>query len=207
MTNPFDFTFNKILKIRRFLSIFITMLYLVTGIIILVLNKEIEDNLYLIIGIEFILISSLELMQEYVNRAYKTTNNHIGTYLFVLAIGIIILARINKDIYVVSLMWAVATIVNSTTSINEGLHLLNERKAFSFINLALSLAEIIFSILLLMQPNENEEHVLTHIYLLGISFLVESGEELIRVFSPFLKKVPGVNSLKVINKIAEEEEK
>ncbi len=205
MRNPIDLTFKTILKIRRALSLFITTMFLVTGIILLILNKEIENQIYIILGIEFLLISSIELMQEYVNRAYRNTYNHIATYLFIFVVGILMLTTFNNDFYIVGIMWAVATIVSAITSINEGLHLLNERKAFSFINLAFSAVEIVFSILMLIQPDENEEHFITHIYLLGTSLLIESGEELLRVFSPLLAKVPGVSNLKVIEKIAEEE--
>ena len=149
-------------------------------------------------------LSSLELMKEIVDRGYKEAHNHIGSALFTIIVGILILTLFHDNVYKVSVMWAVATVVNSTMEINEGLHEIHERKAFSIINLAFATIEIVFSILLLIEPEENAEHFLTHIYLLGAGFVLESAEELITVFSPFLVRVPGVKVLPGIGKIAEE---
>lgn len=206
MANLFDLTLKKILKIARALSIVRTIAYLVGGILILSLNEKIEDYIYLIVGIDLIVVASLELMKEIVDRGYKESHNHIGTAIFTIVVGILILTLFHDNIYKVSVMWAVATVVNSTMEINEGLHEIHERKAFSLINLGFALAEIIFSILLLIEPEENAEHFLTHIYLLGVGFILEAGEALISVFSPFLAKVPVVNVLPGMKKIADERE-
>ena len=206
MANPVDYTFKKILKLARALSIVRTLSYLVGGILILILNTAIEDYIYLIVGIDIIFISSLELMKEAVKRGYKVSHNHIGTALFTLIVGILILTLFHENVYKVSVMWAVATVVNSTMEINEGLHEFHEKKAFSFINLSFAVAEITFSILLLIEPEENAEHFHTHIYLLGIGFILEASEALISVFSPILAKVPVVNVIPGVQKIADERE-
>ena len=90
--------------------------------------------------------------------------------------------------------------------INEGLHELHEKKSFSIINLVFAIAEIVFSILLLIEPEENAEHFHTHIYLLGVGFILEASEALISVFSPLLVKVPVVNVIPGVQKIADERE-
>ena len=204
MANPVDFTLKKILKIARGLSFVRTLAYLIGGILILVLNEKIEQYIYLIVGIDLIIVSSLELMKEIVDRGYKEAHNHIGTAIFTIVVGILILTLFKDSIYKVSVMWAVATVVNSTMEINEGLHEIHQRRAFSIINLLFALTEIVFSILLLIEPEENAEHFLTHIYLLGVGFILESGEALISVFSPFLAKVPVVNVIPGVQKIADE---
>lgn len=204
MKDVLNLTLKKILKIARTLSIIRTILYLIGGILILALNENIEQYIYLIVGIDLIIVSSLELMKEIVDRGYKEAHNHIGSALFTIIVGILILTLFHDNVYKVSVMWAVATVVNSTMEINEGLHEIHERKAFSIINLAFATIEIVFSILLLIEPEENAEHFLTHIYLLGAGFVLESAEELITVFSPFLVRVPGVKILPGIGKIAEE---
>ncbi|MBR3617471.1 MAG: hypothetical protein IKN46_02210 [Acholeplasmatales bacterium] len=204
MKDVLNLTLKKILKIARTLSIIRTILYLIGGILILALNENIEQYIYLIVGIDLIIVSSLELMKEIVDRGYKEAHNHIGSALFTIIVGILILTLFHDNVYKVSVMWAVATVVNSTMEINEGLHEIHERKAFSIINLAFATIEIVFSILLLIEPEENAEHFLTHIYLLGAGFVLESAEELITVFSPFLVRVPGVKVLPGIGKIAEE---
>ena len=206
MANVLDLTLKKILKIARGLSIFKTLFYLIGGILILVLNGKIENYIYLIVGIDILLVSLLELMKEIVDRGYKESHNHMGTAIFTIAVGVLILTKFHENVYKVSVMWAVATVVNSTMEINEGLHEIHERKAFSIINLAFALAEIIFSILLLIEPEENAEHFLTHIYLLGVGFILEAVEALISVFSPFLAKVPVVNVIPGVQRIAEERE-
>ena len=76
----------------------------------------------------------------------------------------------------------------------------------SIINLVFAVAEIFFSIMLLIEPEENAEHFITHIYLLGIGFLLEAIEALISVFSPFLVKVPGMKVIPGMQKIADERE-
>ena len=145
-------------------------------------------------------------MSEIVKRKYRVAYNHIGTSLFSLVVGILIITYFHNDIYKVSVMWAVATVVNSTIEINEGLHEISKRKAFSIINLLFALAEIVFSILLLIEPEENAEHFITHIYLLGVGFILEASEELISVFSPVLIRVPLVNNLSIVQKVADERE-
>ncbi len=204
MTNVVDTTLKKILRIARGLSIVRTFLYLAGGILILLLNERIEDYIYLIVGVDLILVASLELMKEIVDRGYKESHNHIGTAVFTIIVGVLILTIFHSNVYKVSVMWAVATVVSSTMEINEGLHEIHERKAFSIINLVFATVEIIFSILLLIEPEENAEHFLTHIYLLGAGMILESAEELIRVFSPFLVLVPGVKVLPGMKKIADE---
>ena len=207
MANVLDKTLIKILKIARALTIVKTILYLIGGILILVLQESIEEYVYLIVGIDLIATSVLELFKEIVNRKYKEGNTHIGSAVFSIIAGILILTIFSDNVYQVSVMWAVATVVNSTMDINEGLHELHERKAFSLINLGFAVAEIAFSILLLIEPEENAEHFVTHMYLLGIGFILESAEALIRAFSPFLAKVPVVNAIPGIEKIADEVEK
>ena len=145
-------------------------------------------------------------MKEIVDRGYKEAHNHIGTAIFTIIVGVLILTIFHDNVYKVSVMWAVATVVTSTMEINEGLHEIHERKAFSILNLVFAVAEIVFSILLLIEPEENAEHFLTHIYLLGVGFIIESAEALITVFSPFLQKVPVVNVLPGMKKIADERE-
>lgn len=206
MVNPVDYTLKKILRIARALSFASTLAYLIGGILILALNEKIEGYIYLIVGIDIIVVASLELMKEIVDRGYKESHNHIGTALFTLIVGILILTLFHDNVYKVSVMWACATVVNSTMEINEGLHEIHERKAFSIINLVFAGVEIVFSILLLIEPEENQEHFLTHIYLLGVGFMLESIEELISVFSPFLAKVPVVNVIPGLEKIKEERE-
>ncbi len=204
MFNPIDYTFKKILKVARALAGFRALSFLVGGILILVLNQKIESYIYLIVAINLILVSTLNLMQEIVDRSYRLKTNHIGTNMFTIAVAILILTQFHDDIYRVSIMWAVATVVNSTMEINEGLHELHERKAFSIINLIFSTAEIVFSILLLVEPEENAEHFLTHIYLLGAGFILGAAEELLGMISPYLSKVPVVNFIPTIQKMADE---
>lgn len=204
MANVVDLTFKKILKTARALSLLKTILYLVGGILILVLNERIEEYIYLIVGIDLMLVASVELMKEIVDRNYTESHNHIGTATFTILVGVLILTKFHNNVYKVSVMWAIATVVNSTMEINEGLHEIHERKAFSLINLLFAITEIVFSILLLIEPEENKEHFITHIYLLGCGFIIESLESLITVFSPFLAKVPVVKVLPGIEKIKEE---
>ena len=206
MANPLDITFNKILKIARTLSFVRTIAYLAGGILILVLNESIEDYIYLIVGIDLVLVSIVVLMREFVRRGYKVSHNHIGTSLFTLIVGILILTLFHENVYKVSVMWAVATVVSSTMEINEGLHELHEKKSFSLINLGFNVAEIAFSILLLIEPEENVEHFRTHIYLLGVGLIMEASEALISMFSPLLVKVPVVSSIPGVQKIADERE-
>ena len=206
MANAVDITLKKILKIARALSAVRTLAYLIGGILILVLNEKIEEYIYLVVGIDLILVASLELMKEIVDRGYKEAHNHIGTAIFTIIVGVLILTIFHDNVYKVSVMWAAATVVTSTMEINEGLHEIHERKAFSILNLVFAVAEIVFSILLLIEPEENAEHFLTHIYLLGVGFIIEAAEALITVFSPFLQKVPVVNVLPGMKKIADERE-
>ena len=63
MRNALDFTLKKILKTARTLSIVKTLLYLVGGVLILILNEKIEDYIYLIVGIDLITNSYFSMRQ------------------------------------------------------------------------------------------------------------------------------------------------
>lgn len=206
MQNVINHTLKKILRIARALSALKTVFYLIGGILILFSRDQMLNYIYLIVGIDLILVSSFELMKELVDKEYKESNNHIGTAAFTMVVGILILTLFHENVYRVSVMWAVATVVNSTMEINEGLHEISKRKAFSIVNLVFAVVEIVFSILLLIEPEENAEHYLVHVILLGVGFLLEASEALISVFSPFLVKVPGMSYIPGIKKIADERE-
>ena len=218
MENKVDLTLRKILRIARALSIFGTIFYLVGGIMIFFMQGQIVEYVYLIVGIDMIIVAFIELLKEIVNRKIAESYNHIGTAIFTIIIAILILTVFRTNIYKVSVMWAVATVVNSMVEINEGLHEIHERKAFALINLGFAVAEIIFSVWLLIEPEENEEHLMTHIYLLGTGFILEALEELISIFSPLLAKakmamfIPNVQQLAIereeeVNEIKEAKEK
>ncbi|MBR6071879.1 MAG: DUF308 domain-containing protein [Acholeplasmatales bacterium] len=187
MDNLIDITFKKILKIASTLSIFKIIFYLVGGIIILVLNQRIEEYIYLIVGADLIITAFLEFIEEIVKRKYKRVHNHLASSLLNIIIGVLILTIFHNNVYKISVMWAVATVVTSTIEINEGLHEIHERKAFSIINLLFAITEIVFSIWLLIEPEENKEHFLTHVYLLGTGFVLESVESIFKLLYNLFK--------------------
>lgn len=201
-----DKTFKRILKIARALSFFTALLYLVSGIFILIYNEKIEHYIYLIVGIDLIAAALLDFMKEIVEKTYKKGHNHIGTAIFTMVVGIIILTVFRDNIYRVSVMWAAATVVNSTMEINEGIHDIHKRKTFGIINVLFAIAEIVFSILLLIEPEENAEHFITHIYLLGVGFILEALEDLIKVLAFILIKIPFLKDIPILHKIVLERE-
>lgn len=206
MKNKVDLTLKKILKIASTLSIFGTLFYLVGGILIFLMTGQVAEYIYLIVGIDMIIVATLDLMKEIVNRKIRESYNHIGTAIFTIIVGILILTVFRDNIYRVSVMWAVVTVVNSMIEINEGLHEMHERKVFAFINFVFAILEIIFSIWLLIEPEENEEHLLTHIYLLGTGFLLEAVEELLSIFSPIIARTRIAKNIPNVQKLAYERE-
>ena len=206
MENKVDLTLKKILKIASTLSIFGTIFYLVGGILIFLMTGQIAEYIYLIVGIDMIIVATLDLMKEIVNRKIRDSYNHIGTAIFTIIVGILILTIFRNNIYRVSVMWAVVTVVHSIIEINEGLHAAHQRKTFALINLVFSILEIVFSIWLLIEPEENEEHLLTHIYLLGTGFILEAVEELISIFSPLLVRAKISQMIPNVQKLAIERE-
>ncbi len=181
MDNVIDKTLKKILKTAQTLAVFKTILYLIGGILILLLNEKISDYIYLIVGINLILTSMLELSSELVQRRYKKIHNHIGSSIFTIVVGILILTVFRLDIYKVSVMWALVTVVNSIIEVNDGLHEIHNKNIVAFINLMFAVIEIMYSIFLLIEPEENTEHFITHIYLLGAGFIIESIEEIAKM--------------------------
>lgn len=195
-----------VLKILRIMALIRSFIYLVGGILIIFFNKKLFDFIFIIVGIDIILLSSLDLLQEFLEFNNHRSNNRIGTSLLVLVIGVLILAIFNDDIYIVGVMWALSTILNSSLKINDGIGAIGKHRTFNLINLGFAVVEIVFSMLLLLEPSSTEEHFIIHIYLLGTSLLIESLEELIKMFSPFLIKMPGVNNIGVIQNLASERE-
>lgn len=202
MDNVIDKTFKKILKIASTLSFFKILFYLIGGIIILVLNQRIEEYIYLIVGADLIITAFLEFIEEIVKRKYKRVHNHLASSLLNIIIGVLILTIFHNNIYKISVIWAVATVVTSTIEINEGLHEIHERKAFSIINLLFAITEIVFSIWLLIEPEENKEHFLTHIYLLGTGFVLESVESIFKLLYNLFKSKNKNKKIEENNKVS-----
>ena len=87
-----------ILKILRIMALIRSFIYLIGGILIIFFNKKLFDFIFIIVGIDIILLSSLDLLQEFLEFNNHRSNNRIGTSLLVLVIGVLILAIFNDDI-------------------------------------------------------------------------------------------------------------
>ena len=190
----------KVLKFRKsikLLSIVKLIAHIIAGLLILILNTNLQQYIFLVVGIDLIFVYSLSLFTEIVNKTVKKYNQ-TGSSLLSIILGILILVFFNDDFYVVSVMWAVASIVNAIIKINNGINELRKVQVFTVVDILFSIVEIVYSIILLMNPADFTEHIVKHIYLLGIGLLLAALDQLITMFTPAFVKSNYTNAL-IIN--------
>ena len=156
------------MKIYNYIKLFI---FIVFSVLLFVFKDELVSNLnyfvaslILAFGLESVIMLSIVLKKG----AFKTTKYAFS--FFEIILGLTMMFAIKEFAYT-CIIWAVWSILRQSLDIHEVL----SRKVtgvVAFIYLVQSIASIVFSIILLINPSE--KHALHHIYLLIAELLVIS---------------------------------
>lgn len=152
------------------------ILFVISGILVIVFNNYFLENLerlYLLVGgimafygAESCIILSIE--KEYKEETLLYMNSIVT---FFLGVHVMFLQQNSVNIVVLSVLWSVWAIMRESQEIYEKVLKHWDTKDVSFLNMAESLAVIVYSVLLLFNPTEHHLHA--HLILLGVELILE----------------------------------
>ena len=164
------------MKIYKYIKL---VCYIIGAILIFVFRDFFVTNLRYFIGGLMVLYGSMAILNIALEKVKPIYDGHgflFNTIEIILGLVILILIR---EYATVCIMWAVWSIFRESIELREVLaHKLHS--ALAIISGIESLAVIVLSILLLMEPNEN--HALIHSYLLCIELVLTSSIPILNEF-------------------------
>lgn len=184
----------KILKINK------GIIYVVLGIIVLIFRASILNYLYLFVSIPVLVIALEELAYGIYVKSYKNQFNDLGEILLKIVLSVfLLLYNKEEELLEVCVLWGIIVIISATMAINKAIYELNHKKITVFLfETTISVAQIVFSILLLIDPYE---HVNFHIILLGIEMLLIGTKEFLSYIYFKFKNVLHKNN--IINELSD----
>ena len=140
-------------------------------------KKFIIEYLSYIVGASLFVESVISLIHDIIKKKYNNDENHMGSHIVSLIISIMIL--LIRPIYkepkleLTCILWGISAIMSSSLNLNFTIYEITHKefRFIEFIEMIESIAEIALSILLIMEP---DNHVDTHIILLGVEYILES---------------------------------
>lgn len=163
--------------VRQIIRINKMLFYIPTGIIIIVLREKLIDYLSYIVGIPMLILSLEGLVYEVVNKSYKTMHNRLGEEVIKIILSVLIIFAFDDNVLIISIIWGIIAILQAVKELSKSIYEINYQKNYKYLILLIqTVLEIIFAILLIIEP---EEHVSFHLVLLGIEMLFESTRILI----------------------------
>lgn len=155
------------MKIYYFLRL---VFYTAVAVLIGVFSYRLLECLPYLVGSVMILFG-LEGMIIWIIKAKKKVLQEAQFFLGIvdLILGIVVVAAVHKFDYV-CIIWATWTIVREAFDLYEIAHKIYHRFP-AVLSVALSITEIVFSIMLLLYATEH--HALTHVYLLIPEFIID----------------------------------
>lgn len=141
------------------------IIYIITGLLIIILSKKIVDYLPYVVGSIMILVNVEAIIVNIIEHDHE----NIGYKLGIIVLGILIITAASHDFEAICVIWATISIINGGRSLMRSIF--NIKKSWiNILGLALAILSIVLSIFLILDPLE---HVTTHIGLLGIEIILD----------------------------------
>jgi len=160
------------------LQIIKTVLYVLGGIAVLILNNVIMESEFvgILVGIVIALYAADVII---LSVAEKTMLGENGLFIALSHLLLaVVMFVVSNDIVKVCLVWAVWSILREGKELSECAHRLYHKKP-ALISAIESVVIIIFSFTMILEPGEHHAHV--HVIILGIELILE-------VFFPIANK-------------------
>lgn len=158
---------EKRLKIYRIIS---AVLYVILGILVIIFRDMWVDYLHYVVGAPTLILALHSLYIDLLTKSYKDMHNRIGYDIARIAISCIIIFVYKDSMYIACVLWGMLAIFNASFLLSKAFYLMHKKSYFLF-SLILSVSEITFAILLIIDPME---HVMFHIILLGVEFILDA---------------------------------
>ncbi len=141
------------------------IIYIITGLLIIILSEKIVDYLPYVVGSIMILVNVEAIIVNIIEHDHES----IGYKLGIIVLGILIITAASHDFEAICVIWATISIINGGRSLMRSVF--NIKKSWiNILGLALAILSIVLSIFLILDPLE---HVTTHIVLLGIEIILD----------------------------------
>lgn len=141
------------------------IIYIITGLLIIILSEKIVDYLPYVVGSIMILVNVEAIIVNIIEHDHE----NIGYKLGIIILGILIITAVSHDFEAICVIWATISIINGGRSLMRSVF--NIKKSWiNILGLALAILSIVLSIFLILDPLE---HVTTHIVLLGIEIILD----------------------------------
>ncbi len=147
------------------LSLLKPIIYILTGLLIIIFYEQILSILPYVVGSIMILVNISSIITDIFLKEY----NHIGYKIGIIMLGIIIITIVSEDFNAICIIWATISIINGGRSLIKSMLGINE-SILNIFSLFLAIVAIVLSIFLILNP---ENHVATHIILLGIEIILD----------------------------------
>jgi len=141
------------------------IIYIITGLLIIILSEKIVNYLPYVVGSIMILVNVEAIIVNIIEHDHE----NIGYKLGIIVLGILIITAASRDFEAICVIWATISIINGGRSLMRSIF--NIKKSWiNILGLALAILSIVLSIFLILDPLE---HVTTHIVLLGIEIILD----------------------------------
>lgn len=159
-----------------------TTIYMIAGILIIIFNKAIFAYVEYVVSAVIIAYGINFIIRGITNKSlFKDTSKLVSAVTNIL-VGIALILT-GDDPVTLCVIWGVWSILREGTEIAELLPELIEKKV-GFLDLAESIAIIVLSFILIMEPTEH--HIQFHIIILGIELILEV---LFPLFNKLIEKI------------------
>ena len=150
------------------------IIYIITGLLIIIFFKDIVDILPYVVGSIMIIVNLEAIIVDILEKDY----GHIGYKIGILILGILLMTILAHDFEAICVVWATISIVNGGRSlVKSGIEI--KESWLNIVGLLLAITSIVLSIFLFMNPLE---HVSSHIILLGIEIILDGLRIIIRKY-------------------------
>ena len=160
---------------KKTLDLIKPIVYIITGILIIIFSKQIVNYLPYVVGSIMILVNVEAIIVDAIEKDYE----HFGYKLGIIVLGIVIMSAAFDDFEAICIIWATISIINGGRSLIKSIIDIKKSKVINIIGLLLSLLSIVLSIFLIIDPLE---HVGSHIILLGLEIILDGSRILLRKY-------------------------
>ena len=160
---------------KKTLDLIKPLVYIITGIAIIIFSKQIINYLPYVVGLIMILVNIEAIIVDAIEKDYE----HFGYKLGIIVLGIVIMTAAFDDFEAICIIWATISIINGGRSLIKSIIDIKKAKVINIIGVLLALLSIVLSIFLIVDPLE---HVTSHIVLLGLEIILDGSRIILRKY-------------------------
>lgn len=156
----------------KFLDIIKPIIYIITGLVIIIFHDFMLDYLAYVVGAVMILTNVEAIIVDLIEK----DREHFGYKIGIVILGVLMVSGATSDFTSICVIWATISIINGGRNFSKSLSEIKKDK-FEILILIVSFITIVLSIFLIINPTH---HVTTHLILLGVEIILDAVRLLIK---------------------------